>query len=81
MVLAGVMKILGRSFKFFQISCSIALVLYLPMIWQRFNFNFGIDIVGLYFDIFIAAFLIFCITRKPNNSVKRDAPQAARPLP
>jgi hypothetical protein len=31
-VIAGVMKNLNRNFKFFQRCCSIALVLYLPMI-------------------------------------------------
>jgi hypothetical protein len=37
---AGATKILGGNFKFLRIFCSAAMLLYLPMIWQRFDFNF-----------------------------------------
>lgn len=81
MLIAGSIRIVHGNLKSFQVFCSIALALYIPMIWQRVNFNFGVDLFGLIFDIFIVIFLTFCITHKPNKSVKRDAPQAARPLP
>jgi len=81
MLIAGSIRVAHSNPKPFQVFSSIALVLYVPMIWQRFNFDFGVDLSGLIFDIFIVVFLIFCITHKPNKSVKRDAPQAARPLP
>lgn len=42
--------------------CIAALLCYIPMIWQRFNFTFGIDSGGLYFDIAIVAFMVIFIT-------------------
>jgi hypothetical protein len=65
LIAGGVRMVLGNS-KPFRFLSSIALVLYIPMVWQRFNFNSGVDLAGLIFDIFIVVFLILCLTRKTN---------------
>ena len=65
LIAGGVRMVLGNS-KPFRFLSSIALVLYIPMVWQRFNFNSGVGLAGLIFDIFIVVFLILCLTRKIN---------------
>ena len=69
MLIAGSIRSVRGNLKSVQVFCSMALALYLPMIWQRFNFSFSVDSVGLTLDIFIVLFLTFCITRKPKESV------------
>lgn len=70
MVIAGIATGLKSNFYIMKILCSLSLLCYLPMIWQRFNFNFGVDWVGFVFDIAIAAFLIFLIVVKPNKQIQ-----------
>jgi len=44
-----------------RITLVLALISYLPMVWQRFNFTFGIDRGGLYFDVGILLYIIALI--------------------
>jgi|TARA_B110000914_G_C15408924_1_gene420871 hypothetical protein len=63
MITSGLIKAITSKY---EMSCNVcigALLLYLPMVWQRFNFNFGIDMVGFYFDIAIVTFMVIFITK------------------
>jgi len=69
MIIAGVLKIAKSETKIVRYLCSLALAVYTPMIWQRFNFTFGTDWVGFYFDIAIAVFMLVVIASKPNKTI------------
>ncbi len=65
MVISGAIKIIKSKSELSRYICIVALFCYLPMIWQRFNFQFGTDWGGFYFDIAIVTFMIiFIITNK-----------------
>jgi len=38
-----------------------SIALYMPMIWQRFNFSSGISTGGLYFDLAVITIVIISI--------------------
>ena len=79
---ALLMIILGASMftkanKQFSLSLGIAcVVLYLPMIWQRFNYKSFVDIGALMFDIIIIGLVVGSVlirfVGKPNHPLKRD---------
>ena len=79
MVIAGGLRIANANWKIARNICAIALVTYIPMIWQRFNFSFGTDTGGLYFDIGIVVFMLIFIANKPNKSLKSGTPQSGAP--
>lgn len=81
MVITGLLKIANSNWEVARIFCAAALVFYLPMIWQRFNFEFSTATDGpeLYFDIGILIFMLIFITRKPNNPIKSGAPKSGAP--
>ncbi len=64
MIIAGSMRIVKSKPNIARILCEIALVAYMPMIWQRFNFTFGTDWGGFYFDIAIVVFMLIFLTIK-----------------
>lgn len=52
--------------------CALALLFYLPMIWQRFNFKFNTDWVGLGFDGLIVVFLLAFLIKNLRDRSSRD---------
>ncbi len=46
----------------------VSIVLYLPMVWQRFNYC-ETDIAGLEFDVFIIIFIIAAIAFKAKKEI------------
>ena len=68
MVIAGSMKFAKFNHGVTRIFCAAAFLGYLPMIWQRFNFDFGINWVGFSFDIAIVVFLLIAISSKSNKA-------------
>lgn len=50
-----------------------SMLLYFPMIWQRFNFKHTDVSTGIYFDMWVIAILLISLIIKPNKSSKRDA--------
>jgi len=46
----------------------ISIILYLPMVWERFN-SCETDIEGLKFDVFIILFILMNMIFKPNKIV------------
>jgi len=75
---AVLMIVLGIT-KFFKTQRSTALwlglaaiVFYLPMIWQRFNFSFGPDAGNLSFDTWIVGVVLLSSLGKPNHPLERD---------
>jgi len=79
MIITGSLAIKCTNFKKARIFCLAALVCYLPMIWQRFNFSFGTDWGGLFFDIIFVALMLIFILKKPNKSLKPVTPQSGAP--
>jgi len=79
LVIAGLLKINRVKWEFARNFCAIALVAYLPMIWQRFNFTYGTDWVGFYFDVAIVIFMLIFISSKPNKSLKSGTPESGAP--
>ena len=79
MVIAGSVRISNVGCKYVRVLCVLALSLYAPMIWQRFNFKFGTGSGGLFFDISIVVFLLAVIASKPNQSLKSGTPQSGAP--
>jgi hypothetical protein len=63
MITSGLIKTITSKYEMSRNFCIGALLLYLPMVWQRFNFNFGIDMGGFYFDIAIVTFMVIFITK------------------
>jgi hypothetical protein len=74
MIITGSLAIKISNLKKARIFCSVALVCYLPMIWQRFNFSFGTDWVGLCFDILFVVLMVIFILKKPDKSLKPELP-------
>lgn len=56
----------------------LSVILYLPMIWQRFNCKFGLDSVGLYFDLVIMVIVILSVLFKPNKACNPTAKPPVR---
>ena len=79
MIITGSLTIKTSNLNKARIFCSVALVCYLPMIWQRFNFSFGTDWGGLFFDIIFIALMLIFILKKPNKSLKSGTPQSGAP--
>lgn len=67
MIISGAIKTITTKSEISRNFCIAALLCYLPMIWQRFNFNFGIDSSGLYFDIAIVTFMVIFISKNLNK--------------
>lgn len=68
MIIAGALattKIYRKAARNF---CYLALICYLPMIWQRFVYSSGPDVVGLFFDIIFVVIMIIFILKKPNQT-------------
>jgi O-antigen ligase len=64
----GISKIAGAPNKV-AVSLGIAgVILYMPMIWQRFNFKSGLDNGGLCFDLVIMVIVILSVLFKPNKA-------------
>lgn len=77
MIITGI-SIRNSNKKNALVFCSIALLCYTPMIWQRFDCCFGTDWGGLYFDIvFIALMLIYIF--KNLTSLSSGATQSGSP--
>jgi len=70
MIIAGALRIAKSGAKIVRYFCAAALVAYMPMIWQRFNFTFGTDWGGFYFDIGIVIFILVVIASKPNKAIQ-----------
>jgi hypothetical protein len=79
MVITGITISLKDNWNVVRILCVLSLLTYLPMIWQRFNFSFGVNWVGVIFDIAIAGYLVILIVKKPNKSLKPGTPQSGAP--
>lgn len=70
MIVAGLLKIVIPNRIESRAVCGIALLFYVPMIWQRFNFKFDTDWVGFYFDLAFVIFMLIFMYRKPNSSIQ-----------
>jgi uncharacterized membrane protein HdeD (DUF308 family) len=68
----GFSKIIKNKYTISVCLGIISIVLYLPMIWQRFNFAYETDKVGLKFDIWIVVLIITAIIIRPTKSVKSE---------
>ena len=68
MIITGALATTKSNWKAARNFCSIALVCYLPMIWQRFNFSFGPDWGGLFFDIIFVVLMVIFVLKKPNKA-------------
>jgi len=79
MIITGSLTLARSKWKTARIFCSMALVCYLPLIWQRFNFSFGTDWGGLFFDIIFVVLMVIFILKKPNKSLKPWTPQSRTP--
>ena len=79
MVIAGIAISLRTNWNIVRVMCALSLITYMPMIWQRFNFIYGVDWGGFVLDLAIAVFLIFVIVKKPNQSLKSGTPQSGAP--
>ena len=71
-ITAGVLNFSKSKQVLARNTCIVALVAYTPMIWQRFNFTFGIDGGGLFFDVVFVVLMLFFIYNKPNKAIKKD---------
>jgi hypothetical protein len=77
MIITGI-SIRHTNIKNALIFCSIALLCYIPMIWQRFDCCYGTDWGGLCFDIiFIALMLAFILKNLTSSS--SGTPQSGAP--
>ena len=63
MIISGAITVMSSKSEISRNFCIAALLCYLPMIWQRFNFKSGIDTDGLYFDIAIVTLMVIFITK------------------
>ena len=72
MIISGVFKTVNPKSKIARIFCAAALITYLPMIWQRFNFKFFTDWGGISFDTVIIVLMLIFIASKPNHKMKAD---------
>jgi len=70
MIITGGLIVAKSEVKIARYFCLSALVAYVPMIWQRFNFTFGPDWGGFYFDIGIVVFMFVVIAREPNKAIQ-----------
>ena len=72
MIIAGGLKISKIQKNLTNFFCLTALILYLPMIWQRFQFSRGaeIDVGVLYFDIGVIVILLISLSRLPKEMKK-----------
>jgi len=76
MVIAGLFYIGKIKWQVTRIICVLALIAYLPMIWQRFNFSHSVDSGGFTFDILVTIFLLTCIAKnKISNLIDKGQPQ------
>lgn len=71
MLITGGLKIANSNWQKIAIFGGLSIVLYLPMIWQRFQFRSGTDSPGLYFDCGVILVLVFSILFKPNKFRQR----------
>lgn len=79
MVITGAVILVKLNWNLVRVLCVVALVCYLPMIWQRFNFSFGINWSGVIFDIGIVIFMFILIIKKSNKSLKSGTPKSGAP--
>jgi hypothetical protein len=79
LMITGVVVLLKANWNIVRVFSVISLLTYSPMIWQRFNFSFGVDWGGLVFDIGLVIFVIYLIIKKPNKSLKAGTPQSGAP--
>lgn len=70
LMVTGVVVLVKANWNIVRVLCVISLFAYTPMIWQRFNFSFGVDWGGLVFDMGLVIFIIFVIIKNPNKSLK-----------
>jgi len=70
MIIAGSVRIAKSRSNIARNFCAAALVAYMPMIWQRFNFTFGTDWGGFYFDIAIVVFMLIFLTTMRVKELK-----------
>jgi len=74
MIMTGVSVSLKANWKLVRILGLLSLLTYLPMVWQRFNFQMGVSWTGIAFDLAIAGFLIVVIVKKTGKSLKAETP-------
>jgi len=67
MVIAGTLRTITSKNTISRYFCIAALICYLPMVWQRFNFKYGTDWVGFYFDVAIILFMLVFILKNLTN--------------
>lgn len=79
MIVFGGLKIAEAKWPICVIFGLVSLVLYLPMIWQRFNFGFGTDTTGLYFDAWVIVILLVSLISKPNAGLNQTGENNATP--
>jgi hypothetical protein len=63
MIVSGALKFAKSKPEIPRNFCIAALLCYLPMIWQRFNFKFDTDWGGFYFDIAIVTFMVIFVMK------------------
>jgi hypothetical protein len=69
MVVTGIMIIKKYTVSSIRIISMLAIITYSAVIWQRFNFSYGIDWGGIVFDCIYVVLLLWVIIRcKPNKS-------------
>ena len=64
----GVYKLIGAARKLIFTLGGLSIVFYLPLIWQRFNFRYGLDSGGLYFDLVILAIVALSTLYTPSKA-------------
>ena len=72
MLITGGLKIAKANWRIIAGVGLASIILYLPMIWQRFNFRSGTDYTGLYFDLGIITIMLISILCKPNQCKQQD---------
>lgn len=70
LMITGVVVLLKTNWNVVRVFCVFSLLAYSPMIWQRFNFGFGVNWAGLVFDIGLVIFIVVLISKKTNKSLK-----------
>lgn len=66
MIAFGASKIANTKYSISIFLGMGSVILYLPMIWQRFNFSYTNVSDGIYFDFWVVAILLLSLLLKPR---------------
>jgi len=69
LIVAGSWRLLKLQWQTARAICTAAILAYLPMIWQRTQFQFDTDWVGFGFDAFFIALMLLFVFRRPDDKI------------